>query len=339
MKSLATHAIAALAAAACPAFAHHSTASFDMDTDVEIRGKITQYEWRNPHVYLWVEETTDTGAKILWEVEGGPPAILRRSGISQDQIAIGDEIVIQGNPGRVPDKRQVLMDALVKGGSSLNFGQASAIASIMTTQESVPEGATSLQGTWATQLDMAVVGLVMDPPDALRTAQGLQAGVDIREGKIPDVPECTPGVLPQILLAPDIKQIEVTEALVRISREWDGVTREIDMLATTHDGVPATSQGHSIGHWEGATLVVDTARFTVHPRGGGYTLPSSEQKHLVERFRLNDTGTHLVYSFVLEDPAYLAAPLASGDLLWTYRPDLQYAPLPCDPENAVRHLR
>jgi len=320
-------------------FAHHSTAIFDMTADVEIRGTIARYEWANPHVYLWVEEVTDSGERILWEVEGGPPAILRRSGVSKDQIAVGDAIVIKGKPGRVPEKRQVLMNALIKDEATLNFGQAEAIAAIVTAEEAVPEAATSLEGTWATRLDMATVGALINPADALRTPKGLQARTDIREGRIPDNPVCSPSVLPTIYLAPDIKRIELSDAVVRISGEWDGMTRSIEMKASSHDGIAATPQGHSIGHWEGATLVVDTAQFTANPRGLGYTLPSSEHKRLVERFRLNEAGTHLIYSYVLEDPEYLVAPLVSAEMLWTYRPDLDYAPLPCDPENAVRHLR
>jgi hypothetical protein len=322
------------------AVAHHSNAIFDMTTKVVIRGTITKYEWANPHVYLWVEEVTASGERITWEVEGGPPAILRRSGVSKEQIGVGDEIVIDGNPGRVVDKRQLLMNTLAKGDArTLNFGQANAIASIMSTQETVPVVATSLQGTWASLLDLAVVGSVLNPADTLRTEAGLQARLDIQQGKLPADPYCTPGVLPIVLMAPDIKRIDVADDVIRIAREWDGVEQVIDMNSTSHDGIAASQQGHSIGHWEESTLVVDTARFTANPRGSGYTLPSSEQKHLVERLRLNEAGTHLVYSFVIEDPQYLAQPLVSGEFLWTYRPDLEYAPLPCNRENATRHLR
>ena len=42
---------------------------------------------------------------------------------------------------------------------------------------------------------------------------------------------------------------------------------------------------------------------------------------------------------VLEDPEYLAVPVVGEDVQWTYRPDLEYEPEPCDAENAVRHLQ
>lgn len=340
MKTTAIALGVALALATNVASAHHSTAIFDMKTDVEIKGTITKYEWANPHVYLWVESVSETGEKITWEVEGGPPAILRRSGINREMIAEGDEITIQGKPGRVADKHQVLLSSLTKADSgSLNFGQANAITSIMTTAESVPEPATSIAGTWGTLLDMAAVGAVINPGDSLLNEKGKLARADARQGKVEDSPACTPAPVPSIMMAPDIKVITVSDNEVTIGREWDGVVRVIDMKATSHEQAPLSLQGHSIGRWEGETLIVDTARFTANPRGNGYTLPSSEQKHVVERFRLSDDHTRLLYSVVLEDAEYLATPMTSAEFKWTYRPDLEYQPLPCDPENALRHTR
>jgi hypothetical protein len=60
-------------------------------------------------------------------------------------------------------------------------------------------------------------------------------------------------------------------------------------------------------------------------------LPSSTEKHLVERFALNADGQSLLYSFELTDPVYLAAPLR-GELRWLYRPTLDVELVPCDPE-------
>src|SRR5437660_525555 len=48
--------------------------------------------------------------------------------------------------------------------------------------------------------------------------------------------------------------------------------------------VQPTLFGHSIGYWEGETLVVDTVGFAAHPEGYAFDRPSSATKHLVERF-------------------------------------------------------
>jgi hypothetical protein len=69
------------------------------------------------------------------------------------------------------------------------------------------------------------------------------------------------------------------------------------------------SNGHSIGHWEGDTLVVDTIGFsnegiTRIPGGGRRTTDS----HLTERYRLLDEGKLLSTVFTWEDPKILAEP-------------------------------
>jgi hypothetical protein len=45
--------------------AHHSTANYDLDTAVEIEGKITQVLWRNPHVRFWIMSERETGLSHL----------------------------------------------------------------------------------------------------------------------------------------------------------------------------------------------------------------------------------------------------------------------------------
>jgi hypothetical protein len=53
---------------------------------------------------------------------------------------------------------------------------------------------------------------------------------------------------------------------------------------------------------------------------------------------LDPSGKKLTYHFEMTDPDVLTGPI-TGDLQWVYRPDLSYAPLKCDPENASRFRR
>jgi hypothetical protein len=65
--------------------------------------------------------------------------------------------------------------------------------------------------------------------------------------------------------------------------------------------------GHSIGHWEGSTLVVDSVGFIGGggTPGGGRTTPHS---HLVERFRLLHGGRRLSVTFTWDDPTVYLKP-------------------------------
>ena len=66
-------------------------------------------------------------------------------------------------------------------------------------------------------------------------------------------------------------------------------------------------------------------------------LPSGAHKHLVERFTVSDDRKHLRYESTIEDPDYLAAPVAYSSE-WDYRPDLAPTGIACDPDVARRFI-
>ena len=78
--------------------------------------------------------------------------------------------------------------------------------------------------------------------------------------------------------------------------------------------------GHSIGHWEGDALVVDTVgfndKFWFDRRG----TPHTEQLHIVERYTRPNYGT-LINDVVLEDPGALAHPVKLQFKARLMRPD------------------
>ena len=59
--------------------------------------------------------------------------------------------------------------------------------------------------------------------------------------------------------------------------------------------------GHSIGHWEGDTLVVDTRGFNEGFWFDRTGLPHTEQLHMIERFTRTDSKT-LQYRVTIDDP-------------------------------------
>ena len=73
-------ALVALALAAPPAFAHHSSAAiYDRDAVVEAEGDITEIQWVNPHVRFKVK---DTGGKV-WDIESNSVSIVSRFGLNE----------------------------------------------------------------------------------------------------------------------------------------------------------------------------------------------------------------------------------------------------------------
>jgi hypothetical protein len=69
--------------------------------------------------------------------------------------------------------------------------------------------------------------------------------------------------------------------------------------------------GHSIGHWEGDTLVIDTVGFNERTWMSRDALPHTEQMRTIERITRTDFNT-LRYDVTIDDPGAYTAPWTSG---------------------------
>src|SRR3989442_6100949 len=89
--------------------------------------------------------------------------------------------------------------------------------------------------------------------------------------------------------------------------------------------------GYSVGHWDGDTLVVESAGFndrTWLDRAGH---PHSESLRVTERFRRVDFG-HMQYQITFDDPETLTKPLTLS-LSVNYRPDTDMLENVCNENN------
>lgn len=101
------------------------------------------------------------------------------------------------------------------------------------------------------------------------------------------------------------------------------------------DFVP-TNYGHSVGHWEGNTLVVDTVGynedFWLDRRG----LPHTEQLHTIERFtRVNDMA--IDYKITVDDPGAYTASWEGGFYL-RWNPGQELFEYVCQQANYAHEL-
>ena len=148
--------------------------------------------------------------------------------------------------------------------------------------------------------------------------------------------------MPSILVAPYLHEIELREDAVVIRNERFNAERIIYTDGRGHpENGERTNQGHSIGRWEGDTLVVDTALFADHRapisgQQGNEGVPAGAAKRAVERYTLSEDGTRLLIDFTVEDPEYLAEPF-SGHVEWYYAPHFEMLGFGCDRDNSSRY--
>jgi hypothetical protein len=103
-------------------YAHHSfAATYDESRTVEIKGKIVVFSFRNPHSFVTVEVTDSNGKKVRWGVEGPGSTQLANTGVQNDTLRYGDEVVVTGNPSRTPAEPKLRLRTM-KRPDGFSFG-------------------------------------------------------------------------------------------------------------------------------------------------------------------------------------------------------------------------
>jgi hypothetical protein len=315
---------------ALPAVGHHSPAAFDMSKEVVLEGTVTDVSWRNPHVYFGVEIIGPDGEAVVQQVEAGPPSNLAPLGMNASTISPGEHVVVQVRPNRLGADRVVLGWMLVKtDGTRFPLHVRAAAPPPPGTAET-----TSIAGTWVPQAP-GFSSLARASASWPLTERGRAAVAETQAARIAARSECVPFGPPALMSLPSTTIVEVDDSAVTFKLDVMGVERVVTLGRALPADAEPSLLGHSVGRWEGDTLVVETAGFTAHPEGYAFDLPSSAAKRIVERFTLSADRKHLDYEATVEDPEYLAEAV-SHRTQWDYRPEQKPSGLPCEPEVAGR---
>ena len=105
------------------AYAHHSYgATYDTSKEIKLQGKLVQFVFRNPHAFVHVQAPDQNGATQRWAVEWSGTTQLGQSGVNQNTLRVGDEIVISARPSRVPNEYRALMLTLKRPLDGFSWG-------------------------------------------------------------------------------------------------------------------------------------------------------------------------------------------------------------------------
>ena len=308
-----------------PAFAHHSQAAFDATREITLEGTVHRLDWKNPHIYLIVEVKDQSGTR-LQQVEGLAVTQSLVAGLDRAALTPGTHVLVRVNPNRNAAGRTVRgLDLVTTSNGKVHpfYRHASAPAPL--------KPARSLAGRWAPSL--AETGKVFG---AVRGAWKFTAAG--KAGTLVGACEIEP--IPFLTTINELRMIEVgaNRVLFRFDNSGDKALREVRLDQKQHPaGIKPALFGHSIGHWEGETLVIDTLGYQPHVSGLFSGIPAGARKHTVERLTLMPDRLQLRYELTMEDPDYLAEP-ATLSMLWDHRPDLDFAKVPCDKEVSDRYL-
>jgi hypothetical protein len=315
MSSLKFAAFPAALFFALSAEGHHSPfLFFDPSTTIETEGEVVDVQWRNPHVVFEVRSNVD-GA--TWNIEANSVSILKRMNLTQDAVKVGDQVSLAGWPAKRSGNEMFVTNMLMQSGQEIIFfpglpsrwsdnieGDSSAW---MVTEDDLSDASADendIFHVWSTSLGLGPEVLLFEGYDFPLTtaAASNRAAYDMYSNPIL-AERCVHKGMPTIMEQPyPMELIQSENAIVLRMEEGDAV-REFDMTpGASSDGMQPTLMGHSIGHWEGSTLVVTTTGSNWPYIDMTGVINSAEAKY-VERFTPSGNGKRLDYAMTITAPS------------------------------------
>jgi hypothetical protein len=205
-----------------------------------------------------------------------------------------------------------------------------------------PDGKPDLSGLWRPQLNPYNLDVIQDLKD-----EGIfrPAAEALFQQRVADfhrsdpVTHCLPAGPLEILTAGGTAHYRIIQSpkMVVLLYERGVIYRQIFMDGRELPKDPnPTWMGYSVGHWEGDTLVVESAGFNDRTWLDRVGHPHSEDLRVTERFQRVDFG-HMRFQITYDDPKTLTRPL-SISLAVNYAPDTDMLETVCENERDAAHL-
>jgi len=327
--------------------AHHSFAPyFDATKKVTISGTVKEYEARNPHSYLHVNAVDENGRTREYVCESHGVTQLTRLGITPQLFKAGTKLTITGSKSRQSPYMCFFETVELADGRILNVNGAAGSGG-------APQPISAVQrkdifGAWllAPIPNRSTSG--PQPMIQFLTPAGEKAVAAYDPFKDDPVFRCDPVAIRRVWGAPSTPlEILKDGSDIVLHHEWMDVRRVIHMNMKTHpkDG-KRTSLGHSIGHWEGDTLVIETANYAAGVLNQYVEQPGQPTRGLlhsaaltsIERLHLDAARQRLVVEIDLADSEYFKQPFPRSTTEYAVS-DLKIEPFKCSPEGPTGTIR
>jgi hypothetical protein len=339
------------------ALAHHGMGLYDRSKPVELHGVIRGIDFVNPHSYLRFDVIDAEGKTTPKRCEMRAATLLRRSGWTPEMFVIGAQATVYGFAHRDDPTACYLEDIKIGDAPRMNRNDQFEVTSktdLTNRPARLPSGEPNISGDWAQEQWVIARGagglvpkhLVADvesgkvavkdippsgwgPRPVTLTARGKTEADAFRMWSPEDNPRlrCRPTsiILDWVFDGP-VNRIRQEKDRIVVDYGLFSFERVIYMSMAAHPkNITPSYAGHSIGHWEGDVLNVDTIGF--EPGVLAAPVKHSDQLHVVERFKLDPKAWTLTRDYVAEDPVYFTDKYEGSDTVLVA--DVPYEPHPC----------
>lgn len=249
----------------------------------------------------------------------------------------------------------LLMAISLPASAQFGFGAVplDEIESVPHTPERLPNGDLNITGFWITP------GAMLDTylgPSGTRTVSSDEKQMNGRSkrGDIPAMKSpyddmyqnaidnpvdrgrlCLPAGMPLMMIGVYGLEILQTPDQITITSEWGPYSRRIwmDESHPPLEELNPTFNGHSVGHWDGDTLVVDTIGLREDTPLDPTGIPHSANTRIIERFNMVKPGV-LIIDISVEDPDVFVEPWQYS-YQFKYKPDFRLQEYVCMENNLI----
>ena len=100
--------------------AHHSLNTFEQ-APIVLEGELVGINWRNPHVTFQLRVVDDSGEEAVWRMEAHSVFNLKRGGVTQDLIPVGEYVRVVGRRSSIADHRMIVDTMRLSDGRELTL--------------------------------------------------------------------------------------------------------------------------------------------------------------------------------------------------------------------------
>jgi len=121
--------------------AHHSAVAFDKTKTQVITGTVKKFIWRNPHLSVTLDVTTESGGTEEWRIEGGSTRDMVANGFDRESLQEGDKVTVLVNPLKAGGVGGLMQGLTLADGRSFGMESASyatAPANPLTSERQLP---------------------------------------------------------------------------------------------------------------------------------------------------------------------------------------------------------
>lgn len=308
-----------LIAVSANASAHHSRAEFGQTVE-EITGELVDVRWINPHAGF-VLKTAGPNGEQTWKVEtfSGPRAF-DRFGVTADLFRTGEQITFAGRRSKYRDGYFLGTSALLADGTEVLIGEdgrhwsgerlvGSGFRATQAVNEQTLAAASGekrgIFRVWSVTDRTITESYPFTDAAIAARAKWDPAQEPVHRCQRPGMPVTMKPIVP-------IEFVDEGEQILLRSRYFDTVrTIHLREPSSGLGGVAPSHLGHSVGRWDGGTLVVSTTRIN-YPRFDASGTPQSDQVQIRETFTVSQDQSRLDYHMTITDPSTFTGPAEFG---------------------------